>query len=484
MTTKKSIIKNYIYSVAYQVMSIIIPLITTPYLSRILGAEKIGIYSYTVSIVTYFILFGSLGTFMYGSREIAYVQNDKHKRSKLFWEIFLLRVVTVALAAAVFFFTFVAFGEYQIYFSILSLHLIATIFDVSWLFEGMENFKTTATRNIVIRLAGTAAIFAFVKSADDLWIYLLIFSLSSLLSNISLWISLPKHVEFVKLKSLNLRKHFKPIAALFLPQIASQIYVVLDKVMIGAIISDKSELGFYEQGEKVIKLLITVITAISSVMLPRIANYFANNNKEELEKHIHKSFKFIYLLAIPMIFGILAVTDLFVPAFFGEGYDKVVTIMNMLSPIILIIGFGSVIGIQYLVPTKRQTELAISYCVGAAVNVILNLALIQSLGAIGASIGTIFAELFVTGTQLYFVRGDFSLKTILKFSAKYLISGLVMFAVCLFVKSKLPANVTSLLIIVGSGALTYLLCLIISREDLTKDVFRAVGKKLHLIHEK
>ena len=138
---KKSVIKNYIYNLTYQILLLILPVITTPYLSRVLGAEGIGIYSYTVSIVTYFILFGSLGIAMYAQREIAYVQNDKEKRSKIFWEVFILRAITLTISLVIFYFTFAMKGKYSIYYRILILEIVANMLDISAFFQGMEEFK-------------------------------------------------------------------------------------------------------------------------------------------------------------------------------------------------------------------------------------------------------------------------------------------------------------------------------------------------------
>mgnify|MGYP000445933840 FL=1 len=165
---KKSITKNYIYNVAYQILITILPLITTPYVSRVLNAEAIGIYSYTISITTYFILFGSLGVALYGQREIAYYQTDKMKRSKIFWEINILRFVTMTIAMVIYYFIYVRQGEYKIYYEILLIELLANCLDISWFFRGIEEFKKTVIRNSIVKLIFAVCIFIFVKSPNDL----------------------------------------------------------------------------------------------------------------------------------------------------------------------------------------------------------------------------------------------------------------------------------------------------------------------------
>ena len=136
---EKSVKKNYFYNLIYQLLTLILPLITTPYISRVLGAEKIGIYSYTTSVVTYFILFGSLGVSMYGQREIAYIGEDIGKRKKSFWEIVILRFITLAIATLIYYFTIIrTAGEYKIYYEILLFYLLASAFDISWFLQGLE----------------------------------------------------------------------------------------------------------------------------------------------------------------------------------------------------------------------------------------------------------------------------------------------------------------------------------------------------------
>lgn len=474
---KKSITKNYIYNLIYQVLVLILPLVTTPYISRVLGAENIGIYSYTLSIVTYFILFGSLGVALYGQREIAYYQKDKKKYSIIFWEIVILRAITMTISLILFYLIFVNGNQYQIYYKILILELIGNCIDISWFFQGIEEFKKTVIRNMIIKLISVISIFTFVKSQNDLKIYFWIYVLSTSIGNASLWLYLPKFLTKVKIKELHLFRHLKPTLGLFIPQIAVQVYTVLDRTMIGAIISDKSEVGFYDQSQKIIKLLMTIITSLGTVMLPRIANTFASGEKEKINNYMKRSFNMVFLLAFPMIFGIISVSKAFVPIFFGEGYDKVVILMNVISPIILFIGLSNVTGTQYLLPTKRQKEYTISVIIGAITNFIMNACLIWKFGAIGASIGTVIAEFTVTAVQLYFVRNDFDFKQIIKISKNYVISSIAMFIVCIIIGSVVKSNMISIIIQVIFGAGIYGVCLLALKDEFVNSIIKKVIHK-------
>lgn len=313
----KSVTKNYIYNLIYQILVIIIPIITTPYLARVLGAEGNGIFSYTESIVTYFILFGTLGISMYGQREIAFVQDDIKKRSKIFYELLALRFFTMLISVIVFYIFYGVSGDYAIYYRILLIEMFANLVDINWFFQGLEDFKKITIRNIIVRLISVVCIFIFIKTPDDLSKYLLIYTLSLLIGNITLWISLHKYITKVNIKSLRIFTQLKPTLALFIPQVAMKVYTVLDKTMVGSITGNMSEVGFYEQAYKVINILLTIITSLGTVMMPRIAKCYADGNFSQIKNYMYKTFKFVYMLAFPLIFGIIVVANKFVPMFFG-----------------------------------------------------------------------------------------------------------------------------------------------------------------------
>ena len=479
----KKIAKNYIYNLIYQVLVIILPLITTPYVSRILGAENIGIYSYTLSIVTYFVLIGSLGIATYGQREIAYVQSDKKKRSSIFWEIIIFRIITMIVVSIFYYFMYIKGTQYTSYYKILILELISSCLDISWFFQGMEEFKKTVLRNTIVKVLSIICIFSLVKTVNDLSVYILIYALSNLVGNISLWAYLPKYIQKIDIKELKLLRHLRPVIALFIPQIAIQLYTVLDKVMIGAMVEKKVESGYYEQAQKIIKILLTIVTALGTVMLPRIANKFADGKTDEIKRNIKTSFKFTYLLAFPMLFGIIAISNRFVPVFLGAGYEEVSLLIKIISPIILMIGLSNVIGNQYLLPTKRQKAFTISVLCGAIVNLILNFILIKRYEAIGASIATVIAETTVVAIQFICVRNEIKFLEIIKLGLKNLIASIIMLFIAILIE-KIMKNQSSYIIIliqVCTGIIAYFAMLLILKDKFIieiKDKF--IKKKIKL----
>ena len=475
--SQKSIKKNYIYNLIYQSLTLVLPLVTTPYLSRILGSEPIGIYSYTYSIVSYFLLFGSLGVSLYGQREIAYVNEDVKKRKKIFWEIVACRFVTMFIAILIYFIFLARMGEYAIYYRIWLIELIAMAFDISWFFQGMEDFKKTVIRNVIVRLASVTLIFVFVKSPEDLIKYITIYSIADLVGNLSLWRYLPRYFKGIKIGKIKPFYHLHAIILLFIPQIANQVYNLLDKTMIGKIITDKSEVGFYEQGQKVIRVLLTVVTSLGIVMIPRMASTFASGNKKQIIEYMKKSFKFVFFLAFPIVLGLISVSKSFVPLFFGEGYDKVVTLLIVISPTIILTGMANVIGTQYLLPIKRQKEYTITITLGLVINFFLNYILITYYDSVGASIATVVSELIVVIAQLYVIRKDIKTKEVLKLSIPYIFASLVMFAITMIEGFVLETSTKTLIIQIISGGVVYVLMLWILKDEFLK-MFLEKGKSI------
>lgn len=462
---KKSIAKNLSFNLIYQVLTILLPLITTPYLSRVLGAEPIGIYGYTLSIATYFVLFGSLGVSMYGQREIAKNQDNDKNRAKIFWEIIIIRTIAVIISMLSFYVCFCTHGEYKIYYMILSLYILAGGVDISWFLQGIEEFGKTVVRNIIVKLASIFLIFFLIKSPEDLKLYILIFVISELLGNLSLWLYLPKYLVKTKLKSLELKRHVFPIFLLFIPQVATQIYTVLDKTMVGALTNDMVEVGFYEQAQKIARAALVITASMQVVMSPRIANAYVKKKNKEINENLTKAFSFVWFIGIPLMFGLIAVSANLVPWYYGDGFMPVRNILIATSPIILIIGLSGITGIVYLVQTGRQKEFTTSVIIGAIVNIIFNFILIKPFGGVGAAIASVLAEISVLCYHLIYIKKIYSIKKIFTLSIKCMIAGLVMFGVLWFIYPYFSSSIINTLILTIIGAFIYFVMLLILRYD-------------------
>ena len=297
--------------------------------------------------------------------------------------------------------------------------------------------------------------------------------------NISLWAYLPKIFKGIKVKNINLVQQIPAIILLFIPQIANKVYNMLDTTMLGNLIADKSETGFYESAQKIMRVLITIATALGTVMVPRMANMFANGKKEKITEYLKKSFHFTFLLCFPMIFGIIATSRDFVPLFFGDGYSKVIILMNIISPIVLLIGIANIFGSQYLLPTKRQKEYTISVLIGIVVNLILNYIMINLWQSVGACIATIISELVVVIVQAHFLKNEINLKELFKISYVYLFASIIMFICCMFVRL-LCSGFVCLVIQVIVAVLVYFVILLIFKNEFLYLLIGTIRKKLSL----
>lgn len=456
------VVKNYFYNASYQVFMLIVPLITTPYLSRVLGPTGIGINSYTNSVIQYFILFGSIGINLYGNRQIAYIRGNKRKLTQTFYEIFVLRIITIFVALLLFLVFMTLVKEYRQYYWAQAISLIATMFDISWFFMGVENFSVTVLRNLVIKIITIVCIFSLVKSNNDLTLYILILSFSTFLGNLTLFPSLRRYIGRPAVKLINVCRHFKSSIILFVPQIATQIYLVVNKTMLGSMISVQSA-GYFDQSDKIIKMVLAVVTATGTVMLPHVANAFANGEYKKTLVYLYRSFSFVSALSIPMLFGLVAVSSKFVPLFFTEKFSSVTLLLMVESVVIVLIAWSNVIGTQYLLPTGQTKYYTISVVLGAIVNIVVNIPLIFLWGAVGATVATVLSELTVTLYQLYVVKKQISYRSLLQDTGKYCVAGIMMFLLVHELDTILPVSWLMLLLEVTIGIIFYVLLLFVFR---------------------
>lgn len=319
MSKEPNIKKNFLYSTAYQILNVITPFITAPYVSRVLGAEGIGIQSYTASIQYIFLLIASLGTLSYGSREISMHRENVNERSKLFWEIELMVVCTTGIALLGWGFLCLFSVKYRIFYCVLSIGIFANMFDITWFFNGLEQFKLTVVRNSAFKIIGIVLLFALIRSSDDLLLYIFITAVTSLLSNLSLWPYMKRYLVKVDFRKLSFRRHFRETLVYFIPTIASSVYTVLDKTLLGLITNDAAQNGYYQQAEKIINLAKSVVfTALNSVVGVRNAFLFSEKRFAEIHEKIETSFNCIFFMGFGCCFGIMGVARTFVPVFFLE----------------------------------------------------------------------------------------------------------------------------------------------------------------------
>lgn len=476
---RKSIKRNYFYNVAYQILLLGIPLITTPYISRVLGANGIGTYSFMNSIVSYFTLFASMGIATYGQREASYVQDNREKRTQIFWETKVLSIIStmVCLACYIFFVLFIADFN-QVIYLVLSLNIINVIADVSWFFQGIEEFGKIVLRNIVFKVINVVFIFLFVNVKDDLIWYIFGIVFLQLLSSISLWRYLPSIIDKPDFKNIKPFRNVITVISLFIPTIAIQIYTVLDKTMIGLFTIDSFENGYYEQALKMSKLVLSLVTALGTVMIPRIGFYFEKRETKQVQNLMYRGYRFVWFLGIPLCLGLIGISDNIVPWFYGEGFGTVASLLKVSSFLILAIGINNVTGMQYLIPTKRQKMFTYTILAGAGVNIVLNLLLIPRIQAMGAIVASVLAESIIAVIQIVLVRKELQPWTIIKSAGHYVLGGTAMLLLLLIENRFMEPSILHTSIMIITGACVYLGVLALVRDDFFLSNIKSVLRKL------
>lgn len=484
----KKIKTNAIFNLIYQLTVIIIPLITTPYVSRVLGVSNVGTYSYTLSIVSYFTLFAAFGLNSYGQRETARFLDDKNKISKLFFELACNRFLTTGIVLIVYFIlTFTALEkDYMTYYLIMSMNVVAIAFDITWFFQGVENFKTIAVRNMAIKLLSAICIFLFVKDSDDLILYFLINSIALILSALSVWVLVPKYVNKVKIEFKSILYHFKGSLVYFIPTIAIQIYTILDKSMIQWITGSVEENGLYDQAEKIVKVAITIIQFLNVIMTSRMSFLYQNKRFDEAKVLCEKSYRLLSLLMFPLCLGSVLVAPNLIPLYLGEGYEGSILLMQIFSPLIIFIGLSGYVGSHYMTPIGKQNISNIALIIGACINFILNMIFIRIYEANGAAIASVIAECFIAFAYIFNARKFINPKSYLKISYKHIIASIIMFLstyyICNLINfNNLNLNVSNLLMIfikAGLGASIYFIVLLILFD---RSLFEYINKGLNIL---
>lgn len=473
-----SVGRNYLYNLIYQILLVFLPIITVPYVTRVLGSNGVGIYAYTSANIQYFILFGTLGIALYGNRTVAYVRDDKEKLSNAFWSILLLKSITTSVVYVIFVIIFsINKNQFNIYYWIQSINIIAAAVDISWLFMGIEDFKKTVTRNLLIKIISMIAIFTLVKTSNDLWIYILITVMSNFLGQAVLWIYVPNVVNYNKISFKDIKKHIIPVLRLFIPTIATQIYCIFDKTLLGYF-SSTNEVGFYDMGQKIVYMSLTFITSMGTVMLPRITNIFARGDMKKINVYLIKTFNFTSYISIPMMLGLMSISNGFSSWFFGSGFSKSGSIMMIESPIIILIGWSNVIGIQYMIPLGKVNEITLSVTVGAIVDIMANLLLTKSLFSIGAAISTVLAEIAVTIMQIYLMRDKLPFKEMFEDIWKYSLAGLTMYLIISLFNNLFVYCFVITIIQIIIGIIVYFIMLLILKSNFQSYVVRIVREKI------
>lgn len=469
------VLKNYAYNLSYQLLVIILPIITTPYVTRVFSSEDLGTYGYFNSIVTYFILLATLGVANYGTKEIS---GHLQEIRKNFWGIYTLQLGATfvsILLYALFCLMLPSMQNPVAY--ILGLSLVSKGIDISWLFQGLEDFRKITVRNITVKLVGVISIFLFVKSANDLYLYVFLLTIFELLGQLSMWLPAREFIGKPHFDMAYARVHLKPVILLFLPQIAISLYVTLDRTMLGALASTK-DVGIYDQALKLVNILLTLVTSLGSVMLPRVSNLLSSGDHKAVNKMHQMSFLIYNLVIFPMMAGILIVNADFVQFFLGQDFQDARYAIAIMIFRMFFIGWTNIMGIQILIPHNRNKEFMISTTAPAIISVGLNLLFLPKLGYIGAAIVSVLTEALVWAIQLYFTRRYLKEVPIIGSMTKIILASAIMYGILLGSKTVIHFSPTlNVLVFAVLGGIIYLFAILSLKVVDVKELKQIVGKK-------
>ena len=476
-----SLKKNLAYNITYQLLIIILPLITAPYVSRVLGVDGVGRFSYIYSIAFYFGMFGMLGISNHGNRSIALSKNDPNRTSAVFSNIYCIQFCTTSIVFVLYilFVSFLFNGNKTVAY-IDSLYVLATMLDINWLFFGLEKFKLTVTRNLLFKLGTIVCIFIFVKNTSDLWKYTLILALGTTISQVYLWFYVRKYVHLTRPNLNEIKKHIMPIFALFIPVIAYSIYKVMDKIMLGSI-TNMTQVGLFENSEKIVGIPVGIITAFGTVMMPRISSLIADKNPSQIDIYNRLSFKYFTFIALGMVFGLVGISNVLPSVYFGEEFADCSRLIAGLSFTLIFMTWANIIRTQYLIPNKNDKPYIVSTVVGAAVIIVVNLILIPRFQAVGALVGTLIAEFLVFFIQMMYVRKEFPVLNYLKNGIAFFPIGVFMCIVVHLIGTKMRLSLITLVVQICVGGVLYLLLSLIyflaTKDEIVNAILMIIRKQ-------
>ena len=448
------VIKNYLYNLSYQILTIILPIITVPYVTRIFTSEDLGNYGFYNSIVSYFSLFAMLGIGLYGTKQIASARDV----SSTFWNIYAIQLIASLISIFIYVIAILCIPTMSgIIPLILFISLFSKIIDISWLFSGKEDFKKITLRNTVVKVVGVISIFIFIKNSEDLYLYILLIVVFDFLGQVVMWVPAKKFIKRPSFNMKMMKKNLHPIVLLFLPQVAISLYVVLDRTLLG-LLGSYSDVGIYEQGQKLISILLKVVSSLGVVMLPRVANLLSERRDKEAQNMVKFSFILYNLIIFPMIFGLIAVNEVFVKLFLGKNFQDVKYVLYIVVINIMFVGWTNILGFQVLVVRNKNKEFMLSTTIPAFVSVVVNIAVIPFFGYIGASITSVVVEILVFAIQWYYSRNIINKNLLFnKDLAKIICSSLVMFGAVMLCKMTLGLDgIIGLAIYLAVGGISYL----------------------------
>lgn len=401
----QSITRNAFYNVLLNISSVVFPLITAPYISRVLEPDGVGLFNFSNTYAGYFALVAMLGIPTYGVREVSKLRDDKQAISKLISQLMSIAAITTLVVSIIYMITIVAIGqlsENYLIFLIAGFAIYLAPFKINWYYQGLEEFGVITKVSLVVRTLSVICLFVFVREKDDLIIYVILSVLGGVLADIWNFLRMYRLGIKPRFTLQGLKRHISPLMILFASSIAISIYTVLDTLMLG-FITDYEETGYYTSAMHISRVILSAVTSLSLVAVPRVSFYMKNKDYENINILMNKSFSVVSFLAFPVAIGMACIAPTFVPLFFGVKFVGAVVPLIILSILIISIGLNNLTGVQILIGMGYDRLFLFSVIIGTVSNFLLNLFLIPLCGSTGASIASVTAETLILFVTTYFV---------------------------------------------------------------------------------
>lgn len=475
-----SIKKNYLMNIILTMSSFIFPIITFPYISRVLLPAGTGKVQFATSIIAYFVMFAQMGAPSYGIRACAKVRDDKEQLTRTAHELLFINLIMSAAAYVLLAIALIVVPKFQqerTLIIVVSLTIGLTAIGMEWLYKALEQYTYITIRSVIFKLIALIAMFLLVHTESDYVIYGGITILASSASNILNLINAHKYIGFKSIGGYDLRKHIKPIMVFFAMACATTIYTNLDNVMLGFMATDV-DVGYYGAAVKIKNILVSIVTSLGAVLLPRASYYVEHGNMEEFRRITKKALNFVVLLAAPLSVFFMLFAKEGILLLSGSAYGGSIVPMQVIMPTLLLIGITNIFGIQILVPTGREKIVLYSEIAGAIIDIIINAILIPRMQSTGAAIGTLIAEFVVLLVQYRTLRNEMK-ETVLSVHYFNICVGILLgIAASIWVKIFSFGNFITLTIAAILFFGIYGLFLILRKETMVTDILDQVVNKV------
>lgn len=476
---KKSLKKNAALNVVKTIVSIIFPLITFPYVSRILQVENLGKINFSNSIVSYFSLIAALGVSTYAIREGAALRNNKKEFALFANQIFTINILSTIVSYLLLVTTMVFVPKLQNYVLLIIIQSTPIIFNtlgVNWINSIYEDYLYITLRSILVQFVSLILLFLLVKTQADYYLYALVTVISIIGGNIFNYFYSRKYCRIKLTKNLDIKKNIKPILIIFSIDIASSIYLNSDMTMLGLFVGNKS-VGLYSVSVKIYTIIKSIISSIIIVTLPRLSLYLKEGRIEKYNKILNNLFNFLLLLVLPLVTGLNILCDELIVIISGNNYIEANTSLRILSIALIFSTFASIINYCILIPLKKEKYVLRATIISAVVNIFLNFILIQPLQQNGAALTTLFSELLVFVIAYYYARDFIKIKDLAKNLITSIIGCIAIILLAILLKQLISNMILFVILTAACSVILYGAVLLLVRNDLACDFARGFLKR-------